>query len=179
MWLTFESSGRWAPKLFCPSWPPCWWPHAPLPWLKQCPAAPTGCCHVRMWGAKTGCCRAQKWQQGAKTREPDSNLDNASAQDLSMETSVKRGWIFLWHRWHDMDIIKDHWKIAIFESNDFYGKPTDYTVFCHRLFFGLNFVKLSFPNCKTKVKIGIFQGKHVWWIYEVDQLFLLLCTFWK
>ena len=99
MWLTFESSGRWAPKLFCPSWPPCWWPHAPLPWLKQCPAAPTGSCRVRMWGAKTGCCRAQKEQRGAKTGEPDSNLDNASAQDLSMETSVKRGWIFLWHRW--------------------------------------------------------------------------------
>ena len=122
MWLTFESSGRWALKLFCPSWPPCWWPHAPLPWHQQCPAAPTGCCRVRMWGAKTGCCRAQKEQQGAKTGEPDSNLDNASAQDLSMETSVKRGWIFLWHRWHDMDIIKDHWKIAIFESNDFLWK---------------------------------------------------------
>ena len=44
-----------------------------------------------MWDAKMGSCRVKKGQQGAKTEEPDSNLDSASAQDLSMETSVKKG----------------------------------------------------------------------------------------
>ena len=116
-----------------------------------------------MWGAKTGCCRAQKWQQGAKTREPDSNLDNASAQDLSMETSVKRGWIFLWHRWRckadDMTWIslKITERLRFLKVMIFMESPliiqfsfTDYS-------WAWILSNSVFPTAKLKLKLGYFK----------------------